>query len=154
MWERFSTGATFSSTVLSNSCCSFRNTRNTVSRVDPSIVLTNLPPRPRSPPGPAPADGFDPSIINTKLCVLEHMGSIGKHILDEIQKKFANPVLSVLYPDVCNPAPLPATDFRFGFAIGYAAQDDVEQRLGSRNISRTGLDYHICCNKVKRFTTW
>ena len=81
------------------------------------------------------------------------MGTFGKHILDEIHRKFANPILRVLYPDVCcssnvDGGSLPGVDFRFGFAIGYAAKGDVRLKLEDRNISRTGLDYHTDDSEV------
>ncbi|CAD7958293.1 unnamed protein product [Amoebophrya sp. A120] len=115
-------------------------------------------------------------LLNTKLCVIDHINHIGPHLLNVLKDAVVDPLMTVLYPAVSQNTtfqgkllePVPKlgsteakkfttheelmqtvqkpTDFRYGFSIGYANRK--RETKDSRNISRVGLDCHTDDSEV------
>jgi len=79
--------------------------------------------------------------LNTRLCVLDHMGKIGPHLLDLI-KKVVDRLNPWLFPEVCGETLAKGgTDYRFGFSIGYSKTAELGKSK-TRNVTRNALDWH------------
>ncbi|CAD7945340.1 unnamed protein product [Amoebophrya sp. A25] len=75
-------------------------------------------------------------LLNTKLCVIDHINVIGPHVLDLLKKHVADPLLTILYPQVAqnttyhgdllhyNPARSDRVDGVNYASSGMAADDD------------------------------
>ena len=96
-----------------------------------------------------------------QLCVIDHVNAIGPHLLDILKEEVADPLMTVLYPQVSQNTTYHGellnfdigspTDYRYGFSIGYA-NAAKKKGEGSKNISRVGLDCHTDDSEVLIFT--
>mmetsp|Transcript_4708 Transcript_4708/g.11570 ORF Transcript_4708/g.11570 Transcript_4708/m.11570 type:complete len:663 (-) Transcript_4708:429-2417(-) len=96
-------------------------------------------------------------LLNTKLCVLDHLNEIGPHLLDLLKTAVVDPLMTLLYPSVSQNTSfegkllynqgaaadhggnstmlsrediLMATDYRYGFSIGYSPDGAGAGRSG------------------------
>jgi hypothetical protein len=65
--------------------------------------------------------------LQTKLCVLDHLGAIGPRVLDVLQEALVHPLARALFPHTC---PTHPAEEEGGGAAEAAAEAEVEQRGG------------------------
>lgn len=78
--------------------------------------------------------------LNDRLCVVDHMGDVGRQLLDVLRDEVVDPLSKHLFPNECTSDA--SSHYRYGFVLGYA-KDALEG-----NISRKALDPHTDDSEV------